>query len=272
MKAMTNSGASVAAFFDIDGTLLAPPSLERRLLRYLRWRGALTAADGARWLGRFLWLAWQGLFQRDAMGESAWLAATQGNKAHLAGMNLAAIEGFAALLARRPLEFFPEALLRLEWHAAQGHTIFLVSGTLEPLAKVVTRQLPQCVVPCATRLETAGGRLTGKPVGEAVCGWGKARALERLAAEHRLDLGHSYAYADSARDRWMLERVGHPAAVNPSPWLARLARRRGWPMLLWRRAKRPHSRGGTEMNLANETNESASESSALAAAATRRKT
>jgi len=31
-----------AAFFDIDGTLLGPPLLERRFLRYLRWRRELS--------------------------------------------------------------------------------------------------------------------------------------------------------------------------------------------------------------------------------------
>ena len=254
MRITMNSGAQVAAFFDIDGTLLALPSLERRLLRYLRWRGALTATHGARWLGRFLWRVW-----------SDWLAATEGNKAHLAGISVATVEPFAALLGRRQLEFFPEALRRLEWHWAQGHKIFLISGTLAPLTEAVARQLPPEVTTCATQLEAAGGRCTGEVVGEAVCGPGKAHALERLAAEHQLDLGRSYAYSDSWNDRWMLDCVGHPAAVNPSRRLARLARKRGWPVLLWRETAWPERHGGAAARLRKDETASTSRNSSLAA-------
>lgn len=240
MKPTMNTGMRVAAFFDIDGTLLGPPSLERRLLRYLRWRGALTAAHGARWLGRFLQRACRGLRSPEEMSGSAWLAATNGNKAHLAGIRASTVEAFAASLGRRGLGFLPQALQRLEWHAAQGHEIFLVSGTLAPLADVAARQLPLTASACATRLEADGDVFTGEVAGEAMCGPEKARAVERLAAQYGLDLGRSYAYGDSWTDCWMLESVGNPAAVNRSARLARLARHRGWPVLVWHAAKLPH--------------------------------
>jgi len=220
----------IGAFFDLDGTLLGPPSLERRFLRYLRWRGEFGAADGARWLARFL--------QRAALN---WSAATVGNKAHLAGIRVATVDGFARLLARRPPALFPAPLERLAWHSAQGHKIFLVSGTLAPLARTIARQLPCSLAVGATELEVrengAGEQpqrcWTGEIAGEAICGPGKAQAIERLAAAHGLDLSRSYAYGDAWSDRWMLERVGHPAVVNPSWRLARLARRRGWAILNW---------------------------------------
>jgi phosphoserine phosphatase len=34
-------------------------------------------------------------------------------------------------------------------------------------------------------------------------------------------------------DRWMLETVGRPVAVNPSKRMEALARRRGWAILAW---------------------------------------
>ena len=244
---------NIAAFFDIDGTLLGPPSLERRFLRYLRWRGELTATHWARWLARFLWRAWRrGLIAKHLAG-SSWLAATEANKAHLAGVRTATMDAWTASLGRRPLPFFSDALQRLEWHAAQGHRIFLVSGTLRPLAEAVAKQLPVPATACATELDVRDGCLaaravrcwSGEVVGEAISGPGKARGLERLAAEHRIDLGRSYAYDNSWSDRWMLERVGYPAAVNPSAALAWLAQRRGWPVLAWDRAKTPGTRRDT---------------------------
>jgi putative phosphoserine phosphatase/1-acylglycerol-3-phosphate O-acyltransferase len=224
----------IAAFFDIDGTLLAPPSLERRFLSYLRWRGQFTLAHQARWLGRFLWLMPRG-----------WLAATEANKAHLAGVRAAALDTWIASLGRRPLPFYVEAVQRVEWHAAQGHRIFLVSGTLKTLAEAAAAQLPVPAVVCATQLavrdvcrDAKTERVwTGERIGEAVCGQVKAGALEQFASSQWIDLARSYAYGDAWNDRWMLERVGHPAAVNPSRRLTWLARRRGWPLLHWTHVK-----------------------------------
>src|SRR5713101_5458110 len=128
-----------AAFFDLDGTLLPLPSLERRFVRFLLRRGEIGFAQEFRWLSRFL----QQL-PRDIR------AATAGNKAYLAGVPLISVEEWAESLERKPLPFFEEALRRLEWHAAAGHRIFLVSGTLAPLAKIAAAFLPALAAVCAT--------------------------------------------------------------------------------------------------------------------------
>src|SRR5260370_37448041 len=65
-------------------------------------------------------------------------------------------------------------------------------------------------------------------IGEA-----KVRGGRQIAAELNLDLARCYAYGDSAHDRWLLEAVGRPAAVNPSGELERIAMRRGWAILRW---------------------------------------
>ena len=38
------------AFFDVDGTLLAKPSLERRFFRTLRWQGKIPVANYLGWI------------------------------------------------------------------------------------------------------------------------------------------------------------------------------------------------------------------------------
>ena len=45
-----------------------------------------------------------------------------------------------------------------------------------------------------------------------------------------VDLAASYFYTDSISDLPLVERVGHPVAVNPDLRLRRLARKRGWPL------------------------------------------
>lgn len=240
MNPSTEPRAGVAAFFDIDGTLLPPPSLERQFRRFLRWRGELHARQQLRWFGRFLTAVW-----RDP------LAATHGNKSHYAGVRLATMQAWLAFLRRHPLPFYSQALDRLVWHVEQGHPIVLVSGTIRPLADLVAGSLrsrlgaltaaPIHLEVLATDLEVRDGRFTGQLVGPAVWGAQKARAIETLAATRCLNLAESFAYGNSYLDRWMLSRVGYPAAVNPSFLLEWLARRRGWPVLHWREAGKPRT-------------------------------
>lgn len=221
------STPAVAAFFDIDGTLLVPPSLERQLLRYLVWREEVSARHWLRTAACFASRVWHDP-----------LAATHGNKAHYAGVRVAALHSFCSLFRRYPLGIRPLPLARLQWHAEQGHRIVLVSGTLQPLAEsvaqILTRLLPPlthpiCIV--ATQLEIQSGVFTGRTLGPAVCGPAKAATMQRLAAERGIDLTRSFAYGDCALDRWMLEAVGHPFAVHPSKRLRWLAVRRGWSIL-----------------------------------------
>ena len=225
---------NVGAFFDIDGTLVPPPSLENRFFRYLLWRGAIGWTNFARCAAPLLRETSRALFGKEGAGVE--FAAAQ-CKAYLAGVPTSAMDAWLGWLARHSIERIPEALRRIDWHARQGHRIFLLSGTLQPLAEVLARLLPVPVRVCATQLECKGGRYTGRVHGEAVCGPAKARAMERLASEYSLDLERSYAYGDSFADRWMLANVGHPcvvqAAESSSRRLAWLAQRHGWPLLRW---------------------------------------
>jgi HAD superfamily hydrolase (TIGR01490 family) len=227
---------SVAAFFDIDGTLIGPPSLERQFRGYLAWRGEIGMVHRMLWLRRFLAGVW-----REP------LRATHGNKAVYARARLAALNSWVPLLSRHALRFYPAAVAQAAWHAAAGHCIFLVSGTLEPLAAAIAEALQALVAPAqrveviATRLEVHQRRLTGRVAGPPVCGREKACAVLGLAAERALDLSASFAYGNTLLDRWMLECVGHPVAVNPSLLLGIYARRRGWPILLWRDSTLPFS-------------------------------
>lgn len=224
--------AGAAAFFDIDGTLLPPPSLERQFRRFLRWRGELGARQQFRSLGCFIALVW-----RDP------LAGTHGNKLYYGGVRVTTMQAWLSFLRRHPLPFYSQALDLLTWHAQQGHRIVLVSGTIRPLADHVAESLNSVlekrlsaraqVEVLVTGLEVSNDRLTGRLVGPVVCGVQKARAVEAFATAHGGNLAESFAYGNSVLDRWMLACVGHPAAVNPSVLLERLARRRGWPILRW---------------------------------------
>jgi len=265
VKEVKEKSGGVAAFFDLDGTLVALPSLEKRFFRMLRYRRAIRAKN------YFLWL-------REAMrlmprGISAIL---QANKMYLRGVQILdergegdgdvsswhkdghQAEGQESAPPRRnprlPVPaFFGQAIERVAWHANQGHEIVLISGTLEPLARGAARAMEAELAArgitvttrvFATRLEEMDGRWTGRVLGEAMFGEAKARAAKRLAKEMRLDLGRCYAYGDSLNDRWLMAAVERPAAVNPSKDLADMARTRGWPVLNWEGKERRRQRRG----------------------------
>lgn len=213
------------AFFDLDGTLLAPPSLEWRFIGYLLARDELGTRDVARWLGYFA-----KKILPDPRG------ATVGNKRYLAGLRESLATDWERSLPAGAPQLYPAAVERMAWHWMQGHRVVLVSGTLEFLAQTVARRLPGPVEVCATRLEVNGGRWTGRLAGEHMSGEAKAHSVRNLAARFGLSLWDSYAYGNSTSDLPMLDAVGRRVAVNPPARLARIARSEGWPACDWRQS------------------------------------
>jgi HAD superfamily hydrolase (TIGR01490 family) len=229
----------VAAFFDIDGTLLPLPSLERRFVAELRDEGVIPIGNYLRWLARAIRLAPRGT-----------LHSLHGNKMYLRNVPVRA-------LSFRQLAFFPDAIRRMAWHASQGHAVILVSGTLDFLARqtalaltlrLAMRGITAKIGVCATHAERIDGRYTGKIIGAANFAEEKMIAMRRIAQESGFDLARCYAYSDTAHDRWMLGAVGRPAAVNPSPELRRIAMLRHWPVFDWSLGESAETKKPTEFD------------------------
>jgi HAD superfamily phosphoserine phosphatase-like hydrolase len=270
VQEVKEKSGSMAAFFDLDGTLVALPSLERRFFRMLRYRRAIAARNYLLWLREAMRLMPRGtsvVLQANKMylsgvqiiderGEGDGVVSSWRTDGHQAEGQVSAPPRRNPRLPVPP--FFAQAMERVAWHAKQGHEIVMVSGTLEPLAReaaraleaeLAEREIRATIRVIATRLEERGGRWTGKILGEAMFGEAKARAAKRLAEEMRLNMGQSYAYGDSLHDRWLMEAVGRPWAVNPSKDLASVARTRGWPIIDWKRKENltPRRRGHREV-------------------------
>jgi len=259
-----DKGGVGAAFFDIDGTLLARPSLERRLFWELQRRGKTPARNYLHWLAQTLRLT---LTRRH--GRRDFRAAVQTNKTYLRGVPaeipFAANGDYGGARAESWLpEFFPAAIQRVWWHALRGDALVLASGTLAPLAEIVQfaleRELLWRGVECkisliATKLHVADGCWTGGVAGAAIFGEEKASAVKEFARAQNISLARCSAYGDSSLDRWMLAAVGHAFAVNPRWRLRRIARSRGWQILHWTHcAVRTASeqRGASEERAASE--------------------
>jgi HAD superfamily hydrolase (TIGR01490 family) len=224
------TAGSIGAFFDLDGTLLPAPSLETRFLKYLVSQRLVRVSSVLKWV----WRATQ-------PGQFGKFAA---NKTYLSGLPESVAASWAESTCAQDsspetLRFFEEGLARIAWHQAQNHRVFLISGTLAPVASQLLRFLPGEIRVMATELATDSfsSMWTGELAGEHMVGFAKLRAMLALANEYQVNLRSSYAYGDSPADRPMLEAVGHPEAVNPSARLARVARQRGWTISNWTLAK-----------------------------------
>jgi len=123
-----------------------------------------------------------------------------------------------------------DAMQLLQQHRAQGDLVMLVSGSPQPLLRRIAQALGVAHA-VGTQFAVKDGRYTGGAY--SVCIGEKKPDFVRayLAAEGlRVDMGKSYAYADSLTDLELLEMVGHPTAVHPEPALREIADQRGWPV------------------------------------------
>lgn len=106
----------------------------------------------------------------------------------------------------------PAVLARLREHRARGHSLVLVTATLELYARPWALQEGFDAV-LATRIETdEQGRITGRLAGENCWGPEKARRLREDMGIERL----AYAYGNSRGDREMLAMAERPICIARS--------------------------------------------------------
>jgi putative phosphoserine phosphatase/1-acylglycerol-3-phosphate O-acyltransferase len=217
-------GSKVAAFFDLDQTLLAGFSATA----FVRER-LLSGRMSPRELYDSLLAAMS--FGLGRTGFSGFMAASV---AVYRGTAESALEEIGEEVFEKSL--YPESRALVRAHHEMGHTLAVVSSATRYQVEPVARDLGIEHVLC-TRLEVEKGVFTGKVVRPTCYGEGKADIARRLAADHDLDLDASYFYTDSHEDLPLLEIVGHPRPLNPNRRLAQIAKERGWPV------RRFHSRG-----------------------------
>ena len=213
---------SGVALFDVDGTLLPEPSMERRFLGWLLDRRAI---------------GWRHLL-RSALSIAAdvpWTAARfKANKAYLRGETAAPFEAMGAefVAAHIVPVLRPAALAAMDKQRRAGARMLLLTGSLDLLARPLAQKLALDDA-LFGRLELRDGRFTGRTRPPHPFGAGKAAALVAYAEQHGLDLKQARFYSDSWSDLPTFALVGHSTVVNPSPRLEREARERGWTIARW---------------------------------------
>ncbi|WP_343910045.1 HAD-IB family hydrolase [Nocardioides aquiterrae] len=226
LKPVAEGSGAVAAFFDMDGTLLSSNVIETYLwLRLREQHGGERVAELGRMVARL-----PGLVRAERRERSAFLRSVY---REYAGARLADLEAIAdAHLTDHVLSrLSPEAVRRIREHRNAGHRTVLITGAIAPL----TRPL----APLFDHIEAAQlavdhrGVCTGFLATSPLVGESRAAWMRGYAAEHGIDLAASYGYADSHSDLPLLEAVGKPVAVRPDVPLFRHARRNRWTIVDW---------------------------------------
>jgi HAD superfamily hydrolase (TIGR01490 family) len=215
--------STVAAFFDVDNTILPGEASELRFFRWLWRRGIIgwpEAQASIAWLLRHVPpLSLHPLRQR---------------KLYLAGKPSQVIEPLGEEFCREELcpRVSAIAMRKLDEHRRAGHSIIFVTGSLDFLIAPVADALraDRCF---ASRLEQQQGLYTGLLMPPLPYGEGKCQLIDQLTQEFTLDLSQCYAYGDSPGDIDLLQAVGHPTVVNPIRGMDAIARRHNWPVVTW---------------------------------------
>mgnify|MGYP001331377004 CR=1 FL=1 len=218
-------GTQVAAFFDLDNTLLRGSSIYY-IARGLLARRLLTPAQLRAFLVRqFRWVTSNSENLNDV---ASIFSDVQGM---LAGQSVAEITqmGREIYEERMADKLWPETLVFVREHQEQGHDVYVVTAAGQEMADLIAEEL-DLTGALGTRSEILDGVYTGSMAGDPMHGPAKAAAISRLAEERGISLPDSFAYSDSFNDVPMLELVGNPVVVNPDDELLALAQERGWPI------------------------------------------
>ncbi len=209
------------AFFDLDGTLIPPPSSERMFLKHLIQNNVVTWTDMLRFVQGIVYNSKggrHGIFKR--------------NKFYLKEKNVELIEH----MAQEYVEHYIYPLISrdaqhvIAQHKANNDVLIMISGSPYFIVKVCAQMLGFNDYK-GTDLIINDGKFTGKIKGIHPYGKNKVAVVQDFIAHYALDINHSTIYANHGMDRYILALSPRPVAVNPSRRLQKYCKKKGWEIL-----------------------------------------
>lgn len=223
---------TVAAFFDVDNTLVRGASLYL-LARKLHERRFFQFRE-------ILWFALKQL-RFAARGEHL------GDIHQIRDRALMMVRGIpVSEIEKIGNEIYDEYIEPKLWagsvaiarqHRAVGREVWLVTATPLEVANVISDRL-ELTGALGTVVASEDGFYTGSLSSPILHAAEKAQAVRTLAKARGISLSKSWAYSDSYNDVPLLEAVGHPVCINPDARLRAYAKRRGWQVYDFRTGQR----------------------------------
>jgi len=226
-QATTPNTPRVAAFFDLDKTIIATSSAFAFGREFMH-NGLITTSEA-------LQMSLAKASYMIAGQSSEQMDSTRDQLASLvAGWSVDKVREIASETMHNVVTpaIYAEARELIAFHRNAGHDVIIISASASHLVDLIAEELGIDQV-VATELEVRDGRFTGEVL--FFCkGDAKAQAITDLARTNDYDLAHSYAYSDSATDIPMLQAVGNPVAVNPDRAMKKAALENGWDIRTFR--------------------------------------
>jgi HAD superfamily hydrolase (TIGR01490 family) len=223
---------SVAAFFDVDNTLMVGASMFHfakgmAARKFFSWRDLVA-------------FSWRQTRLR-VVGERAddMHNARESALSFVAGKQVGDIVSLGEEIFDEEMcdQIWPGTQALVQAHVDAGHRVWLVTATPVELARIIASRL-DLTGALGTVAESVDGVYTGRLEGDILHGEAKAEAIQALAERDGLDLSRCHAYSDSINDVPMLSLVGRAVAVNPDSALRAEAKRRGWEIYDFRSARK----------------------------------
>lgn len=216
----------VAAFFDLDGTLMSSNVIETYLwLRLGELSGTQKAAEIARMASKVPGYVWADRTERGTLLRTVY---KEYAGARLSELDQIVDEHLTTHILGR---LAPDAVRRIREHRAAGHVTVLVTGAIRPL----TRPL----MPLFDHIEAADlavddrGFCTGHLAASPLVGESRGAFVREWSRREGISPSDCFAYADSHSDLPLLAAVGHPVAVRPDVPLFRHAKKSHWSIVDW---------------------------------------
>jgi HAD superfamily hydrolase (TIGR01490 family) len=222
----TYDKSPAAAFFDVDGTLLAETTTYL-FARILRRRGLIKRS----FILRALYHGLQHRLGRLDYGRLVAFGLNSIARLPIADLERIAVENFEEYVKPRLYEGVVDHLNDLR---GRGTAVVLVSSSPGIVLKPLSDYLG-CTDMLTTPVRIERGRLVGIAEGPPCYGEGKLYYARRWAEAHQIAMDEAAAYADNWSDRALLGQVGRAVVVHPHRKLNRLALAREWTIVNPRR-------------------------------------
>lgn len=208
------------AIFDLDGTLIPTKSAESTFFFHCILHGGLSPLNVLQML-RELFIV-----------HGNWHQLTIANKQYLRGKSVEKIVSISQKFYEPLVEnlIFPVMKAVIEQHRKENDLMLLLTGTLDFIAASFVEALHLDGYKAST-LEIKNGKFTGKLVGVQPFGIGKLEVLRDLRKEFNFDQNSATLYANLFSDRYVMNAVEEPVAVNPDRALRRYAQKNHWKII-----------------------------------------
>lgn len=203
--------SNIAAFFDIDGTIARESLMIEHFKRLIKYE----ILDESIWVDdvKHLYMEYVNRYGAyDAYIE----ALSEKYRSDLKGFDIRynkfVAEQSISKVFKRVYVFSRK---QLEFHKANGHLIFFISGSPDFLVKEMAEKYDVTEFRATKYLYDEDGKFTG----EIVPMWhseAKDKVCSEIIEKYNIDIDNSYAYGDTTGDLSMLKKFGNAYTINPS--------------------------------------------------------